>query len=551
MKRWSVTIAVLLALGLALLLFQRQRLSTVQLATVHSDASASRAALDPDVVRTEPTHAAETPASAPSSSSAAAPATQSTPSEILVRGMLRDEQGQPAENANLRWVERNGNARLALGTHGTYSIAGLHPGHYMVVLGGDDYRREEIDVELAAQPEVQSRDFVFHPGMRFPIRIVDAEGSTPLGPGSNSDTQRAWGLTVRATRAEPPTIVIPLLASSNQNSECGVFLPRRYLEPGHEDLGLDVLGMLRLDEAPPLFVSLAFGSALVATRRIEEVPKELVFVVEPERLRSLLAGVRARLVQADGRAPLSDTHVRLFSQTGGSMAKSDLGGHIEFLDQIPGEYELWIQAQNLQRRSAVLSPGQVLDLGDIVLRESAQLYVRFEFPTAVEPWIGFALQPADPGNPLGALDRPFGSLWSTRFGNRVAIPDPGPGSYDLIIASVGDSREVLRPHLGALPQRVVIGDTVTEDIVVKLEVTSTVALVPPRDPPPGVRWLISTSDGRPAQLVRIEGNQPKVVELPQGSYSILPVSSEKGFLDLIEPQTFTVGADSSAVELYL
>jgi hypothetical protein len=193
----------------------------------------------------------------------------------------------------------------------------------------------------------------------------------------------------------------------------------------------------------------------------------------------------------------------------------------------------------------------VLDLGEIVQRGGEPLYVRFDFPTAVQPWVGFALQPADPGNPLGSLDRPYGALWSTRFGNRVAIANPGPGTFDLIIASVGDSRDAERPHLGALPQRIVLGDQVAEDIVVKLEVTTTVALIPPRDPPPGVRWLISTQDGRPAKLVRIEGSQPQLVELPQGSYSIMPVSDEPGFLELIEPQPFEVGASMVAVELSL
>ena len=66
-----------------------------------------------------------------------------------------------------------------------------------------------------------------------------------------------------------------------------------------------------------------------------------------------------------------------------------------------------------------------------------------------------------------------------------------------------------------------------------------------------MRWLITTADGRPAKLVRIEGSQPRLVELPRGSYSVLPVSTERGQLDPVEPQSFTVDAESSAVELHL
>ncbi|MBK7645600.1 MAG: carboxypeptidase regulatory-like domain-containing protein, partial [Planctomycetes bacterium] len=256
-------------------------------------------------------------------------------------------------------------------------------GHYLVVLGGEAYRREELQVDLAATPQVQQRDFVVHAGMRFPIRVVDASGASPLGPPDSEATRRAWSLTVRATRSAPLETVNALSPSTNELSECGEFNARHLLEPGEANLGADALGLLTLSQPPPLFVSLAFGNRTVATQRIEELPKELVFTVDPEMLRSLLAGVRLRLVQADGRTPLVGGSLTLSTQNGaGGQVSSDADGRAEFLERIPGAYEIRLASKGraLQGRSVVLEPGQVLDLGDIAMREGSMQFVRFEYP---------------------------------------------------------------------------------------------------------------------------------------------------------------------------
>lgn len=474
--------------------------------------------------------------------------------EILVRGSVRDEQGQPAKSAYLRWVENSGTEHFVRCTDGAFAAPGLRPGHYLVVLGGEAYRREELQIDLSATPVIQSRDFVVHAGMRFPIRVVDASGASPLGPPDSDATRRAWSLTVRATRNAPPETVNALSPSTNEFSECGEFNSRYLLDPEEAPLGADALGLLTLSQPPPLFVSLAFGNRTVATRRIEELPKELVFTIDPERLRSLLAGVRLRLVETDGRTPFVGASVTLSTQNGaGGQVSSGADGRAEFLERISGAYEVRLAAKGraLQGRSVVLEPGQVLDLGDIAMIEGSMQFVRFEYPGSIRPDVAFVVNRVDPDHPLGTLDLPYGSIWSSRTCNRVAIPFPGPGTYELRIVLVGDARERDSIHLGALPTRFVLGETPGEDIVVRLEETSTVALIPPQDPPPGLRWLISSSRGQPAQLVRIEGSQPKLVELPRGSYSVMPVSSGKGELDPVEPQSFTVGTESSAVELHL
>ena len=555
MKRALGTVALLVALVIGWIVWNSGASNAPRVAGEPGNTAAAAPSADANLDRTAGSgstasaspDATQTPASSQ-------PPTSLDSAEILVRGMLRDEQGQPAENAYLTWVQSGGAEHRLVCKDGAYSAPGLRPGHYLVVLGGEAYRREELQVDLAAAPEIQSRDFVVHAGMRFPIRIVDSNGASLLPAEGDSAARRAWALTVRATRHAPPESVDALPLTTDELSECGEFSRRFLLEPGREALGADILGMLTLSEPPPLFVSLAFGNRTVATRRIEELPKELVFTIDPEALRSLLAGVRLRLVQADGHTPFVGGSVTLSTQNGaGGRCATDESGKAEFLERIPGAYEIRIDAKGraLQGRSVVLEPGQILELGDIAMIEGATQFVRFEFPGSIRPNLGFVVNPAEPGNPLGTLDRPLGSVWAVRTSNRVAIPFPGPGSFDLRIISVGDSRERETIHLGALPTRIVFGDTPGEDIVVRLEETSTVALIPPKDPPPGVRWLISTAAGQPAKLVRIEGSQPKLVELPRGSYSVIPVSSEKGQLDPVEPQSFTVGAESSAVELRL
>lgn len=554
MKRWAIALAVLLALVIGWIAWNS---GASKAPPVAAGTSKPAAVPSPEA---NPVRGASKQSPASTAPEAAGPAASTTTpaaldsAEILVRGTVRDEQGQPAKGAYLRWVESSGAEHLVGCTDGAYAAPGLRPGHYLVVLGGEAYRREELQVDLSATPQLQQRDFVVHSGMRFPIRIVDASGASPLGPPDSDATRRAWALTVRATRSAPPETVNALSPSTNEISECGEFNSRYLLEPEEAKLGVDTLGLLTLSQPPPLFVSLAFGNRTVATQRIEELPKELVFTIDPETLRSLLAGVRLRLVQADGRTPFVGGSVTLSTQNGaGGQVSSDADGRAEFLERIPGAYEIRLASKGraLPGRSVVLEPGQVLELGDIVMREGAMQFVRFEYPGSIRPDVAFVVNPADPGNPLGTLDLPNGSIWSSRTSNRVAIPFPGPGSYELRIVMVGSPRERNSIHLGALPMRFVLGETPGEDIVVRLEETSTVALIPPQNPPPGVRWLISTSDGQPAKLVRTERSQPTLVELPRGSYSVMPVSSEKGQLDPVEPQSFTVGAESSAVQLQL
>jgi hypothetical protein len=555
MKRWAIALAVLLALVIGWIAWNSGASKAPPVVGEATKPTAAAPSAEANLDRGAPKQstASSAPEAARPAASPAAPAALDS-AEILVRGSVRDEQGQPAKSAYLRWVESSGTEHFVGCTDGAYAAPGLRPGHYLVVLGGEAYKREELQVDLAATPQVQQRDFVVHAGMRFPIRVVDASGASPLGPPNSDSTRRVRHLTVRATRQEPPSVVDAQWAATNQLSECGEFLPSGYLEHGHEHESADFFGLLSLSEPPPLYVSLAFGNQTVASRRIEELPKELVFTIDPEKLRSMLAGLRVRILDSDGRSPLPGVGVTLMSQhSAGQRAATGDDGRAEFADLYPGAYDLnlFLKGRPPRGREVVPVAGQLLDLGDIVMLEGGAQYVRIEFPGSLRPDVAFVIHPADPGNPLGTLDLPDGSIWAVRSSNRVSIPFPGPGSYDLRIVLVGDPRERETIHLGALPTRIVFGDTPGEDVVVRLEETSTVALIPPKDPPPGVRWLISTAAGQPAKLVRIEGSQPKLVELPRGSYSVMPVSSEKGLLDPVEPQSFTVGAESSAVELPL
>lgn len=556
MKRVLCALAVLLALVIGWLAWSSRAAVAPPVVTRSADSStstprgeeepvgsasgSSRAPLEPEA------HAQ--PAANPADSAAGAIESAG----ILVRGTMRDEQGKPAEKSGLRWVESSGVEHFGVCTDGEYSIAGLRAGHYLVVFGGENYRREELPVDLAAAPEVQRYDFVVHPGMRFPIRIVDSNGVSLLPKEGDQEAMRAWILTVHATRREPTGTVECLSPYTNQNSECGMFLSSFLLEPRHEVLGAGVLGMLALSERPPLYVSLAFGSSVVASRRIEEVPKELVFTIEPELLRSRLAGVRVRLVGADHKTPAAGGSVMLQAQSSGTLSsKTDDDGRVEFLERTPGTYELWLMAKgcSMQSRRAVLVPGEVLDLGDVVLSEGPSLKVRFEFPGSERSRIVFDLVPSQPDNPLGSLDQQHGTLLSTGDKGESILPFPGPGQYDLRIATGGGPGTGAATHIGALPTRVLLGDTPPEVIVVRLEVTTTVTLNPPKDSRPGVRWLISTSDGRPVKLVRIEGTQPKLVELPRGRYSVVPISAEERSFDPSKRQHFEVGAEPSTVEL--
>ena len=502
--------------------------------------SAERASAVSNPKPCEKTATSPTPPAAP----AAAPTPPLDSAEILLRGTVHDEHGKPVPDFWMYWYDDAGAHLRLAGKDGAYSLAGLHPGHHVVTLVAVGWRREDVDVDLAPAPEIQTRDFVLQTLPQIVIRLATPSGAAPTGAGFERRPFGGNSLRVYATRKEPPSFLPPRWYSGSMNSECGVFDDHWFsnLDLRRET---DVIGTLALTAPPPLFVSLFHENVLLATRRIEEIPRELAFTLEPDALRSKLSGVRVRLLQADGRTPVTKGGVNLGSAGG----PTDAEGRSEWLDQLPGPCTLVFRALGAAaiRRDVELVPSEVLDLGDVVMKPGPDFLIRFEFPGEFHSSVQFSLRPESRGDPFGTLDgRPRYDLGSEPDG-RARIPFPGPGAYELRVLRVNGAEYDTRAHFGARPVRVVLGAEPAGEIVVRLEPTTEVWLRAPRGCVGDSQWLITSVDGVPAEFVQLSGRAPRHLELLPGEYTIARV--EEGTRELGKAQSFTVGAGIMSLEL--
>jgi hypothetical protein len=483
------------------------------------------------------------PASAPAAPASTAPES----AEILVRGTVRDEKGQPVPSAWLRWVDERGIETVSEVSAGAYSVAGLHAQRYVVGLGSSGWRHEQVDVGIDAQPALQQRDFTVHSNARVLIRILGTDGTPLIGI---EDKHEFAGNRLRAYTSPraPAARLDPDGLVRQASSEYGRFTGHWTLLREHPDIGADCLGEVEFYEPLPLFVSLVCGTAVVATRELTELPPEIVFTLDPSALRSQLAGLRVRLLQPDGKTPVTQGDLELFADSSNS-AKADSEGRLELRDKLPGRYALTLRAAGCGWRvtSVVLEPGQILDLGDVVLAPGPNFSLRFVFPEGRQDQVMFVLKPEQPGDPLATLGAMDNSSYGT--GDRDPYPLSGfePGTYELRVLGLGDPRDHESRHLGARPMRVVIGDGAQSEIVVKIEPTTEICLLPPHETTGISRWIVSTADGLPCRRVRIEGRAPTRIGLVPGEYTIARIDPQTNSLG--KAQAFTVVDSFLALEL--
>ena len=482
----------------------------------------------------ESTPAAPTPTPAPAESASA---------EILVRGSVRDEQGQAVSSAGLRWIDARGSQFSCSVANGEYALPGMHAGSWLVEIVSSGWHKDQIDAVLDPQPELQQRNFTAHANSTIRIKVVDPGGAAILGMDASGRNLPGSRLRAYASLQAPGPALAPEELKMRAHSDCADFKARWEL---HLE-GADCLGELELFENPPLSVSLVLGCAVLATQRIETVPPELVFTLSAERLQSSMCTLRLRAVKADGRTAVSSGMAMLNAQ-GIESHNLDAEGRAEFTNLLPGGYALSLMSpgSSRQQRRIVLEPGQALDLGDMLLAPAATLAVRLEFPGAEQPPVSLVLKPEVSGDPLATLGALDDSTIGAQ-GTEAKIPFPGAGRYELRVTRVGDPRAHEALNLGARPQRVDLGDAPAGELVVRILPTTMVCLLPPHESRGVSRWLVSTADGLPCQRVRIEGRAPTKIELVPGEYTIARIDPETKALG--KAQAFTVGGTFSSVDL--
>lgn len=428
--------------------------------------------------------------------SAPEPAADRAATSAVLYGQVLRATGEPIGQGVL-WLYRDAEH---VGTEsmrtGTYSFAGLAPGHYRL--------RSRITDELPIEREVEVRA----PLTRFDVELeprwlLRVDAVTPAGEPLTKEFAAkvqglSWGLLSAAAFDEAPTADLPL--SNLRTVEAGVGTFREddpFGRGGAKPLPPQAVGVLTLPPEDAVHVSLMLRNHIVATERVAPGQESVTFTMDVESFERHLSTVRVRVVDASG-TPLAGVRVAVNdAQTGGLGQPTGDDGRIVIEHVKPGRLDLEIRHAELRapQQQIDVPAGATVDLGDVELRAGVSVefeMIHFEGRGSIR---FNPLDPLPPGRTVddGYMSRDNGSKWTLslypgRYGflasaeNGVALvemdlrePPPTPVQFDLRPGAVlvvenrvgkGHLDYELTTHAGTIVRRRSLSGTSSERILV-------------------------------------------------------------------------------------
>ncbi|MEE8147596.1 MAG: hypothetical protein V3T24_08335, partial [Longimicrobiales bacterium] len=241
------------------------------------------------------------------------------------------------------------------------------------------------------------------------IRTRDGRPFRALAEELNLEPKRLFVHAFRvAAGHEPFSAGAPLPPVEN---ELAVFhIPQAYQSVSYPG---GVACALELRAAPPLWVGLWVHGVFHEVQLLQATDTELLFEIDMAVIDASLARVRARLVDRDSGAPITDARATLKADTSAhrrldlSNEVPDDMGLLTFERVMPGQHELTIRRDgHLVQRRITLSPAEDLDLGEIPIGSGPGLPIRVVDAEGrpVKAWIEIA--PLEPGTYVGELYPP-------------------------------------------------------------------------------------------------------------------------------------------------
>ncbi len=260
---------------------------------------------------------------------AALPETAADVDPVLVMGEVTDASGTAIGGAYLTLENESEVRTVRSGVDdGTWVLPTVAPGRWRLTVFLKGFRPVHQEIEVGqASPHIESIRLVR--SIRIPIRFVDGEGQALVGPTLEAarshqvlgrpvtDEERGLGATEepRARRGfgrlEMP-ILYPGVVATAENPGARIQLDRtarvkrygvgewREREQDYQSLGEPISkeqqGILELVGDLPVWVSVVYGDQVLESRRVGEVPEELVFQVTQAGLRALHGKVRFAVI---------------------------------------------------------------------------------------------------------------------------------------------------------------------------------------------------------------------------------------------------------------
>jgi hypothetical protein len=256
---------------------------------------------------------------------------------------------------------------------GAYAISGLRPGAWNLVSRNAGYRELRQSVRLSADRPRQRLDLVIQPCAIVKVKLLTPEGRLLNEALVAEKLDWSIYIGVVATIA-PPTGDLPMTPYGGYD-DFGVGILR-----GGRQLGGDVpkgySGVLELREGPPVYVSAVMRHVVLETKLVPAGATEVEIVVPVASVKSKLATLKLRLVDADTGDPIVKARVEATDrQSGGASYPIDEKGNILKEGLRPGLLHFSIHAEGHEDLSQYirLEPGQINDLGTIRLSRAVSI----------------------------------------------------------------------------------------------------------------------------------------------------------------------------------
>lgn len=263
---------------------------------------------------------------------------------------------------------------IRTGEDGGWSALDLVPGpqRFEVTAPGHLPQRASAQVPAASH---WRRDVVLETALSIPVRFETPDGD-PLTAGL--DASLARGLSVVATEGSPPAVLPGVGSSRVSRYGVGSYLARADRR-APADLGSRYHGLLQLEAAPPVAVSVVVFDVVVTSTTVDGDREELVFSLDPERLRELYGELRVRVIDASSGAPIEQ--LALEYPSGGRGIPGELeAGQFVFRDVPPGRMDLrgsvYSRTHEFLEREIHMPPAGRLDLGTIALGPTVEATIR-------------------------------------------------------------------------------------------------------------------------------------------------------------------------------
>lgn len=426
------------------------------------------------------------------------------------------------------------------GEDGSYELAGLHAGHWSVLVRCEGKSSARQDVEIKAEERSNRLDLKLADPRRVRVRLRTSDGRD-LEQAIADDRVLATRveLVPVALRAGSVARLLPRASGGHSNYGGGSYAHKSSLnEDERAQLG-DAAGVLTITDAPPLEVGLAVNGALVARQPLADDAQVADFALSLDELRRWFPSVSVAVLDGSTHRPVPGARVTIegvvsaganteferaidelaefrraklrvdLKASSPSGAPVDLDG-VARIDCVPaGWRSVYVEAPGYARFHArvAIEPGTHVELEPIELTGFARLRGRIVDAHGKPAQVNVSLVPLERFD--ATHEDLASSTWVTDERGEFDIPEQRRERYVLRVTS-GD--EALAPVLVDASAGDVSGIELA--LVAPTDVTLRFASEPAQD----AELRVRTSAGLPALERDLESREPARLTLAPGSY---------------------------------